>query len=82
MKDILMACLRDYCISYLKELRKSVKLSLGVASLWALSLASGALKYVAGIVTTALQCSLHHLLASQIQQQDTTSAKVSMLCGE
>jgi hypothetical protein len=55
---------------------------LGVASLWALRLASGALKYIAGMVTTMLQHSVHHVLPSQIQQQDTTSAKVSTLCGE
>jgi hypothetical protein len=81
MKNILMAHFEGL-LHQLLELRKSVKPSWVVASLWALRLASGAFKYVAGMVTTMLKRSVQHLLPSQKQQQRTTSAKVLMLCGE
>jgi hypothetical protein len=76
-----MAYFKGLLYQLLEELRKSVKPSWVVASLWALRLTSGAVKYIAGMVTM-LKHSVHHLLPSQIQQQGTTSAKGLMLCGE
>ena len=64
MMDILVA----YFEKFLHQLLEgNVKPSLGVASLWALRLASGALKYIAGMVTTMLQRSVYHPLPSRIQ---------------